>query len=66
MRPGGLILIDNALWGGSVADPSDQDDDTQAIRALNAKLKTDAGRCCALTATWPARVRASTAIWSTV
>ncbi len=41
VRPGGLILIDNVLWAGSVADPSDQDADTQAIRALNAKLKED-------------------------
>jgi predicted O-methyltransferase YrrM len=41
VRPGGLILIDNVLWGGSVADPSEQDDDTEAIRALNAKLGVD-------------------------
>ena len=41
MRPGGLILVDNVLWGGSVADPADVDVDTQAIRALNAKLKSD-------------------------
>ena len=41
VRKGGLILIDNVLWGGSVADPSDTDEDTKAIRALNAKLKAD-------------------------
>ena len=41
MRPGGLIAIDNVLWGGSVADPHKQDEDTRAIRALNAKLKGD-------------------------
>lgn len=41
VRRGGLILIDNVLWGGSIADPSDTDADTQAIRALNAKLKSD-------------------------
>ncbi len=41
MRPGGLILIDNTLWGGDVADPVIQDVDTKAIRALNAKLLTD-------------------------
>ena len=35
------MLIDNVLWGGSVADPADQDADTKAIRALNAKLKAD-------------------------
>ena len=41
VRRGGLILIDNVLWGGSVADPADVDSDTTAIRSLNAKLKTD-------------------------
>lgn len=41
VRHGGLILIDNVLWGGSIADPADVDADTQAIRALNAKLKSD-------------------------
>lgn len=41
VRRGGLVLIDNVLWGGSVADPADRDEDTEAIRALNAKLKTD-------------------------
>jgi caffeoyl-CoA O-methyltransferase len=41
VRPGGLIAIDNVLWGGSVADPSDQDDDTRAIRALNDKIHQD-------------------------
>lgn len=42
VRPGGLIAIDNVLWGGSVADASDQSEDTVAIRALNAKLRNDA------------------------
>jgi O-methyltransferase len=41
LRPGGLILIDNVLWGGSVVDRGDKTADTRAIRALNAKLKTD-------------------------
>ena len=41
VRAGGLVLIDNVLWGGSVADPADNDADTKAIRALNAKLKAD-------------------------
>jgi caffeoyl-CoA O-methyltransferase len=41
MGPGGLIAIDNVLWGGSVADPDKTDEDTRAIRALNAKLKDD-------------------------
>jgi len=41
LRPGGLIVIDNVLWGGAVIDPSDSDPDTQAIRALNTKLHAD-------------------------
>jgi O-methyltransferase len=41
LRRGGLVLIDNVLWGGSVANLADKDADTKAIRALNAKLKTD-------------------------
>ncbi len=41
VRRGGIVLIDNVLWGGSVANLADKDADTQAIRTLNAKLKTD-------------------------
>jgi predicted O-methyltransferase YrrM len=41
VRRGGLILIDNVLWDGAVADPRDNDVDTAAIRALNAKLAKD-------------------------
>lgn len=42
VRPGGVVAIDNVLWGGSVADPSDQDADTCAIRELNDKIHRDA------------------------
>lgn len=41
LRPGGLIVVDNVLWGGSVADPEKTDKDTEAIRALNAKIRDD-------------------------
>jgi len=41
VRPGGLIAVDNVLWGGKTADPAIQDKDTAAIRALNAKIKDD-------------------------
>jgi predicted O-methyltransferase YrrM len=41
VRSGGLIAIDNVLWGGEVANPKVNDDDTRAIRALNKKLKSD-------------------------
>ena len=35
VRSGGMIAIDNTLWSGAVADPADQESDTQAVRALN-------------------------------
>ncbi|MEY2936530.1 MAG: hypothetical protein RL033_7279 [Pseudomonadota bacterium] len=41
LRQGGLIAIDNVLWGGSVADPENQKSSTLAIRALNALLADD-------------------------
>jgi len=41
LRPGGVVAIDNVLWGGSVADPGKNDPDTVAIRTLNAKLVKD-------------------------
>lgn len=40
LRPGGLIAIDNVLWGGRVARPA-EDADTAAIQALNLKLHQD-------------------------
>jgi predicted O-methyltransferase YrrM len=41
VRPGGLIVFDNTLWGGEVISPDAQDKDTRAIRDLNAKLAAD-------------------------
>lgn len=41
IRQGGLIAVDNVLWGGSVANPEVQDSSTQAIRAFNQKLHQD-------------------------
>jgi len=42
VRPNGLIAFDNTLWSGAVADPKRTDDDTKALRALNAKAHADA------------------------
>ena len=42
VRPGGLVALDNMLWGGAVADPTRLDEDTVAIRALNRKIRDDA------------------------
>jgi predicted O-methyltransferase YrrM len=42
LRPGGIVAIDNVLWGGSVIKPEkDKDTNTLAIRALNKKIKDD-------------------------
>jgi predicted O-methyltransferase YrrM len=41
VRPGGLIGIDNTLWSGRVADPADEEPDTEVIRRLNANLHED-------------------------
>lgn len=41
VKSGGLIVIDNVLWGGKVADPEIQDNRTQKIRAFNKKLHQD-------------------------
>jgi caffeoyl-CoA O-methyltransferase len=41
LRPGGLIVCDNVLWGGSVADPAARDDHTEKIRAFNDFVAAD-------------------------
>jgi O-methyltransferase len=41
VRPGGLIVIDNTLFLGRVADPAAQDPETVAIRRLNTLLFND-------------------------
>lgn len=48
VRPGGIIALDNMLWGGAVAAPDRNDEDTAAIRALNRKIRDDARVTCAL------------------
>jgi len=41
LRKGGLIVADNTLWSGNVADDSVQDEDTKALRAFNEALHAD-------------------------
>ena len=41
LRTGGLVLVDNVLWSGNVADETDRSEDTVALRAFNARLKDD-------------------------
>jgi predicted O-methyltransferase YrrM len=41
LRPGGLMAIDNVFWGGDVANPRISDKGTNAIRALNERIRGD-------------------------
>ena len=41
LRAGGLLLVDNVLWSGKVADTKDQSDGTRAIRMLNDRIQSD-------------------------
>jgi caffeoyl-CoA O-methyltransferase len=41
LRPGGVIAVDNTLWGGAVADPAVEDETTALLRALNEDLVAD-------------------------
>ena len=41
LRKGGLIVVDNTLWSGAVADASKDDEDTRAIRAFNDAVHRD-------------------------
>jgi caffeoyl-CoA O-methyltransferase len=41
MRPGGLLLADNVLWLGRVADPAADDEQTRAIRSFNELVARD-------------------------
>jgi caffeoyl-CoA O-methyltransferase len=42
LRPGGLIAIDNTLWGGAVVHPGADDESTLALRSLNRDLASRA------------------------
>ena len=41
LRVGGVIAVDNVLWGGSVIDAEKDDEDTVAIREFNQVLRSD-------------------------
>jgi len=41
LRPGGLVVVDNVLWGGSVIDEASQTAETRAIRAFNDRVAKD-------------------------
>lgn len=41
LRPGGLIMVDNTLWSGTVADLSERDETTVEIREFNDLVMND-------------------------
>jgi caffeoyl-CoA O-methyltransferase len=41
LTPTGLICVDNTLWSGAVADPTNDDDDTLALRRFNSHVAAD-------------------------
>jgi predicted O-methyltransferase YrrM len=41
LRKGGLVAVDNTLWGGSVIDPAKKSESTVALRAFNKRLAKD-------------------------
>ncbi|HUP03219.1 MAG TPA: class I SAM-dependent methyltransferase [Bryobacteraceae bacterium] len=41
VRPRGMIVADNVLWSGRVANPDNHDRDTEALRAFNRALHND-------------------------
>jgi caffeoyl-CoA O-methyltransferase len=41
IRPGGLLLADNVLWSGEIADPTRTDENTLALRAFNDEAAAD-------------------------
>jgi len=41
LRPGGLILVDNVLWGGAVVDPDVVTTDAEALRKFNRQVAAD-------------------------
>lgn len=48
LRPGGLMLFDNVLWGGAVIDPAAQDPSTRALRAIVRHAAADPRVHCAV------------------
>ncbi len=43
LRPGGVLVFDNALWHDRVADPAHRDDETVAIRELGKQVLAHEG-----------------------
>jgi caffeoyl-CoA O-methyltransferase len=43
LRPGGVLIVDNALWHGRVFDPTDRSPSTEGVRELTRRLTEEPG-----------------------
>jgi predicted O-methyltransferase YrrM len=43
LRPGGVLIVDNMLWGNRVLDPAERDDDTEGVRELTRRVSRGSG-----------------------
>jgi predicted O-methyltransferase YrrM len=41
LRPGGVLVVDNLLWGGRVFDPADRSPETEGVRRLTEEVFGD-------------------------
>ena len=41
LRPGGVLIIDNMIWGGRIFDRQDRSGDTQGVREFTAAITAD-------------------------
>jgi predicted O-methyltransferase YrrM len=41
LKPGGVVVFDNALWHDRVADPTQRDEDTTSLRELGKAVRED-------------------------
>jgi predicted O-methyltransferase YrrM len=41
LRPGGVLVVDNALWRNKVADPAQRDESTTTIREVGKAIRED-------------------------
>jgi caffeoyl-CoA O-methyltransferase len=48
LRPGGVVMVDNTIWGGDVANPDSEEPSTAAIRAFNDAVAADPRVTCVL------------------
>jgi len=48
LAPHGVIAVDNTLWAGTVADPSDQSETAAVLRAFNDRVAADPRTQCVL------------------